>query len=172
VNPHNEQSDDQSDDRASPSSDLTPPVAPGGGIGYMSDQIAMMRRENPDVWRRIDELCDGKFDATAFRRFFTHGGGPCDKCGYDLMGNMSGRCPECGTPVVVSAHARRAVSIYIMEALRRRDPDRWNEVAARLERERLETVNREYAREGARRDEIRNKALKNWLQRKREQSSE
>ena len=25
--------------------------------------------------------------------------GVCSKCGYDLTGNQSGRCPECGTPV-------------------------------------------------------------------------
>lgn len=25
--------------------------------------------------------------------------GPCHKCGYDLTGNVSGRCPECGIPV-------------------------------------------------------------------------
>ena len=25
--------------------------------------------------------------------------GHCDTCGYDLTGNVSGRCPECGTPV-------------------------------------------------------------------------
>jgi len=25
--------------------------------------------------------------------------GHCRKCGYDLTGNVSGRCPECGTPV-------------------------------------------------------------------------
>ncbi len=25
--------------------------------------------------------------------------GHCQKCGYDLTGNVSGRCPECGTPV-------------------------------------------------------------------------
>lgn len=24
--------------------------------------------------------------------------GFCRKCGYDLTGNASGRCPECGTP--------------------------------------------------------------------------
>lgn len=24
--------------------------------------------------------------------------GHCQKCGYDLTGNVSGRCPECGTP--------------------------------------------------------------------------
>jgi hypothetical protein len=25
--------------------------------------------------------------------------GHCQKCGYDLTGNVSGRCPECGTPI-------------------------------------------------------------------------
>lgn len=25
--------------------------------------------------------------------------GTCKRCGYDLTGNVSGRCPECGTPV-------------------------------------------------------------------------
>ncbi len=25
--------------------------------------------------------------------------GYCKKCGYDLTGNVSGICPECGTPV-------------------------------------------------------------------------
>jgi len=26
-------------------------------------------------------------------------GGGCRQCGYDLTGNLSGRCPECGTPI-------------------------------------------------------------------------
>jgi hypothetical protein len=25
--------------------------------------------------------------------------GHCHRCGYDLTGNVSGRCPECGTPL-------------------------------------------------------------------------
>jgi len=24
---------------------------------------------------------------------------PCCRCGYDLRGNVSGKCPECGTPI-------------------------------------------------------------------------
>lgn len=27
-----------------------------------------------------------------------HHYGICSKCGYDLTGNVSGRCPECGAP--------------------------------------------------------------------------
>lgn len=30
---------------------------------------------------------------------FTGGHRPCRACGYDLTGNQSGRCPECGTDV-------------------------------------------------------------------------
>lgn len=25
--------------------------------------------------------------------------GQCENCGYDLTGNVSGRCPECGTEI-------------------------------------------------------------------------
>jgi hypothetical protein len=28
-----------------------------------------------------------------------HPPGHCKKCGYDLTGNESGRCPECGQPL-------------------------------------------------------------------------
>ncbi len=30
--------------------------------------------------------------------------GCCGKCGYDLTGNVSGRCPECGTEVPNGHH--------------------------------------------------------------------
>ncbi|HQL54004.1 MAG TPA: hypothetical protein PLQ87_04795, partial [Phycisphaerae bacterium] len=32
----------------------------------------------------------------AWRARRLHRVGVCRKCGYDLTGNMSGRCPECG----------------------------------------------------------------------------
>ena len=28
----------------------------------------------------------------------------CHKCGYNLRGNVSGRCPECGQPVIYCPH--------------------------------------------------------------------
>ncbi len=38
--------------------------------------------------------------ATAAERFHQAvSPGPCRKCGYDLVGNTSGKCPECGTPI-------------------------------------------------------------------------
>ena len=32
--------------------------------------------------------------------------GHCQHCGYDLTGNISGVCPECGTPTAREAHSR------------------------------------------------------------------
>ena len=36
---------------------------------------------------------------------FTDGGRKCRVCAYDLRGNMTGRCPECGHRVI--AHGRQ-----------------------------------------------------------------
>lgn len=33
--------------------------------------------------------------------------GICKNCGYDLTGNVSGICPECGTPVSEKSVTRR-----------------------------------------------------------------
>lgn len=33
------------------------------------------------------------------------GAGRCRSCGYDLTGNTSGTCPECGTPTPVGSSA-------------------------------------------------------------------
>jgi len=30
---------------------------------------------------------------------------PCDRCGYDLQGNESGTCPECGTAITLRTNA-------------------------------------------------------------------
>ncbi len=37
-----------------------------------------------------------------------HAPGHCRKCGYDLTGNVSGRCPECGTTIVPVPDGGRA----------------------------------------------------------------
>jgi len=40
----------------------------------------------------------GVKDADVLRRMSVH---LCHKCSYDLTGNTSGRCPECGTPIEI-----------------------------------------------------------------------
>ena len=35
----------------------------------------------------------------------------CVKCEYNLTGNLSGRCPECGTPIAVDGEARVVRSV-------------------------------------------------------------
>jgi hypothetical protein len=42
----------------------------------------------PLIWTRVPRL--------------THGPAHCRKCGYNLAGNASGVCPECGTPIAVA----------------------------------------------------------------------
>ncbi len=40
-----------------------------------------------------------------------HKPGHCDRCGYDLTGNVSGRCPECGRPVREQAAHRAGQAV-------------------------------------------------------------
>jgi hypothetical protein len=40
------------------------------------------------------------------RRSVRHAGGRCAACGYDLRGNISGVCPECGTPIMGTAEVK------------------------------------------------------------------
>ncbi len=46
------------------------------------------------------------FVSPRWRRRQRHRRGLCTGCGYDLTGNESGKCPECGAPIEVKAGAR------------------------------------------------------------------
>lgn len=46
-----------------------------------------------------DEKAFQHFAAAAERFHRAARPGPCRKCGYDLMGNTTGKCPECGTTI-------------------------------------------------------------------------
>ncbi|MCB9853539.1 MAG: hypothetical protein H6819_10620 [Phycisphaerales bacterium] len=137
---------------------------------YMSGQISVMRIENPEIWERIDALSDGHFDVDAYGHLLSSHKRACDACGYNLYGNISGLCPECGTPIHGSADTRRLLSIRILDAMRTAMPEKWEAVAERIEKRRMESVEREFSAEGARRDEIRRKAMQSWLDRKRGES--
>jgi len=45
-------------------------------------------------WLLLPITCVGPVLALRHRH---RGAGSCQRCGYDLTGNLSGRCPECGT---------------------------------------------------------------------------
>jgi hypothetical protein len=45
-----------------------------------------------------------------WRRTMKRGDSPVCECGYDLKGNQSGKCPECGTVISVASRAGSAVS--------------------------------------------------------------
>ena len=47
------------------------------------------------LWRRDRRLDDGR----------------CGKCGYDLTGNVSGVCPECGKPISIETGISQADSV-------------------------------------------------------------
>ena len=38
--------------------------------------------------------------------------GHCQRCGYDLTGNVSGKCPECGKPISNAKTAKREADLY------------------------------------------------------------
>ena len=42
--------------------------------------------------RAVDALLEGRREARRRQRMFPH----CVSCGYDLTGNETGACPECG----------------------------------------------------------------------------
>ena len=139
---------------------------------FMSDQIMIMRRECPEIWERIDAMSDGRFDSARCKSLFSADDSTCEGCGYNLKGNLSGVCPECGTPLINTHEARRMTSLRILDMLRLGNPEKWITVTSVLEKKRMENLERELQVEGRRRDEIRRKALNNWLDRKRGNTKE
>jgi hypothetical protein len=49
----------------------------------------------------LTAVLPGYLLATVVRRLRSRGPGMCSSCGYNLTGNTSGVCPECGTPKTV-----------------------------------------------------------------------
>jgi hypothetical protein len=62
--------------------------------------VAMMKGRRPgDRWANTEVI----WRKYAFRPPFDTTGRLCAHCGYDLTGNVSGKCPECFTPVPVAS---------------------------------------------------------------------
>jgi len=68
--------------------------------------VAYIVGDAPDLspafkWTRRCRKCGASFDrASDERRLVPSERADCDRCGYDLTGNISGTCPECGAPIL------------------------------------------------------------------------
>jgi hypothetical protein len=70
---------------------------------HPSDKLMQWLIE-PSVWRRRCRSCGAMFVAQTMHRENL-----CGACGYDLRGNRSGRCPECGWHI---PHMQRVLAHY------------------------------------------------------------
>ena len=73
-----------------------PPSATNAGVHQIMERIR--------IPLLLPVLLFGSYPLLAFlrgplRRYRRRRNGLCLKCGYDLTGNVSGVCPECGTEV-------------------------------------------------------------------------
>ena len=69
-------------------------------VGLIGGVITMMRGQRwGDKWAGTMVI----WNKHAFREPFAPAGRYCRSCGYDLTGNASGRCPECGLDILTAA---------------------------------------------------------------------
>lgn len=69
-------------------------------VGAIGGAITMMKGQRwGDRWAGTMVI----WNKYAFREPFSPGGRYCRGCGYDLTGNVSGRCPECGLDIPTPA---------------------------------------------------------------------
>jgi len=79
---------------------LSPAVIVVSGTEYRFSRCTTQRSVTVPIWMLL--LLFGSYPLVAFirgpmRRYRRRKKGLCLKCGYNLMGNVSGTCPECGT---------------------------------------------------------------------------
>ena len=76
-------------------------------LGVLLVIFTMMKgRRLGDRWARTVVI----WDKHAFKPPFDPRGLLCTQCGYNLTGNVSGRCPECGTLIPARPDVRPALS--------------------------------------------------------------
>ncbi len=90
--------------------------------------LARMRDENPELWDPIDEICRRGVKLEEITATLAFPRGPCGGCGYDLYGNVSGVCPECGRPGDPTPSDRTRRSAQILHHLRSAHLKIWREV--------------------------------------------
>lgn len=73
----------------------------------------MKGRRSGDKWANTCVIWVKK----EFRMPFDPRGVLCTKCGYNLTGNVSGRCPECGQMIPLKAPAARVASLAAASGL-------------------------------------------------------
>ena len=115
--------------------------------------LARMRDENPELWEQIDQICRRSVNLEEITATLAFPRGPCLGCGYDLYGNVSGTCPECGRPADPTPSDRTRRSAQILHHLRSAHPKIWREVDEMLG-----------DREKRRRSQRREHALRSYLE--------
>jgi hypothetical protein len=82
-----------------PLTEAAPPVVEFVGFGIYNRPT--MHSLRLPFWFIL--LTSGSTGTYLWRRSRTPPAGHCPKCSYDLTGNVSGVCPECGTEIPKSA---------------------------------------------------------------------
>ena len=144
--------------------DMTPPptepshagagrLESGPSAEWCGAMLARMRGENPELWEQIDEVCRRGVKLEEITATLAFPRGPCGGCGYDLYGNVSGVCPECGRPGDPTPSDRTRRSAQILHHLRSAHPKIWRQVDDLFG-----------AREKRRRSQRREQALRSYLE--------
>ena len=100
----------------------------GASAEWCGHLLTRMREENPELWEQIDEICRRGVELSEITATLAFPRGPCSGCGYDLYGNVSGVCPECGQPGDPTPSDRTRRSAQILHHLRLVHPKTWHEV--------------------------------------------
>ncbi len=127
-------------------------------------QIEQMRAENPDVWRQIDGFMNRGLCLEACLDGLVYPRQPCHGCGYNLFGNISGICPECGNSAEPTSFERKLRSCQILTKLRTNNRKLWMKIEKREKLERQALKERTDMEKARKRRESREQALQSYVE--------
>jgi len=127
-------------------------------------QIEQMRAENPEVWEQIDEFLDHGSSLEECLDDLVYPRGFCHKCGYNLFGNISGICPECGDSAEPTRSERSLRSCQILSRLRTGNRILWKQIEKREKLERKALKERTDMEKARKRRERREQALQSYVE--------